>query len=74
MRIWSVLRWDTWHTFEREGLFRRTAAEVPAERREAQEWMALQMCARLKTPRPSADSMPIWAWCGDSMADARSLT
>ncbi len=62
MVIWSILTRQAWDDFQRRGRLRVARRHVTQEFLGPYAWMANQMERRLRAPRPSTDTLPIWAW------------
>ena len=62
MVIWSNLTQQAWDELQKQGCLRVSHRHVEKDFVRSYLWMASQMERRLKTPKPSEDSMPIWAW------------
>ena len=62
MVIWSNLTQQAWKELQGQGHLRVTRRHTEEDFLGSYRWMASQMERRLQTPRPSEDSMPIWAW------------
>ena len=62
MVIWSILTQQAWNDLRRQGSLRVARRHVMQEFLGPYAWMARQMERRLRTPRPSKDALPIWAW------------
>ena len=62
MVIWSILTQRAWNDLQRQGRLRVAHRHVMQEFLGSYAWMAKQMERRLRTARPSKDTLPIWAW------------
>ncbi len=62
MVIWSNLTQQAWEELQKQGRLRVSCRHIEKDFQGSYLWMASQMELRLQTPRPSEDSMPIWAW------------
>ena len=62
MVIWSILTQQAWDDLQQRGRLRVGRRHVMQEFLGPYAWMAKQMDRRLRTPRPSKNAMPIWAW------------
>jgi len=62
MVIWSNLTQQAWKELQTQGRLRVSRRHTEKDFLGSYLWMASQMERRLQTPRPSEDSMPIWAW------------
>ena len=62
MVIWSILTQQAWDDLQRRGRLRVGRRHVTQDFLGPYAWMAKQMERRLRTPRPSKNAMPIWAW------------
>jgi hypothetical protein len=62
MVIWSILTQQAWDDLKRRGRLRVARRHVTQEFLGPYAWMAKQMERRLRTPKPSTDALPIWAW------------
>ena len=71
MVIWSILTHQTWNELQRKGRLRVARRHVTQDFLSLYTWMARQMELRLKSPKPSEDAMPIWAWYQWEGADRR---
>ena len=62
MVIWSILTQRAWDDLQQQGRLRVARRHVIQEFLGPYAWMAQQMERRLRIPRPSKSSLPIWAW------------
>ena len=62
MVLWSILTPLAWEQVQRKGCLRANHRHLMKEYRGPYQWMVKQMERRLSIPRPSQNTMPIWAW------------
>jgi len=62
MVVWSILTEQAWNELQQRGRLRVARRHVMQEFLAPYAWMAKQMERTLRTPRPSASAMPVWAW------------
>jgi len=62
MVIWSVVTAQAWEELQKKGRLEAKSCHVDTDWLAAYTWMVSQMEHRLTIPKPSADTMPIWAW------------
>jgi hypothetical protein len=60
--IWSILTEQAWDELQQKGRLAANSRHVDNEDLAAYAWMVSQMERRLTIPKPSDDTMPIWAW------------
>jgi hypothetical protein len=62
MIIWSILTEQAWEELQKKGRLEAKPCHVDKDYLAAYTWMVSQMERRLTIPKPSVDTMPIWAW------------
>jgi hypothetical protein len=62
MILWSILTKQAWEQLQRKGYLRTDRRCIWKERLIPYQWMTEQMVQRLSIPRPTQNTMPVWAW------------
>ena len=62
MVIWSILSKAAWEELQRKGRLRASRRHAERLFLPAYLWMGRQMERRLDIPRPSENTLPLWAW------------
>jgi hypothetical protein len=62
MILWSIVTPEAWIDLQKKGRLRASCEHVTIDFLNSYLWMIKQMEVRLKSPRPTKNAMPIWAW------------